>query len=236
MGSFLPSKDADLLAWGTNFSTRITATPTAFGLVAGDATSFAALLSAYDTALAACDPGTRSKSTVSTKNDARTALRDAAALLSKKVQGTASVTDAQKIDLGLNVRKAPQPIPAPAASPKVDVVSVNQNVVQIKLHGEGAKRGMPAGVNGAIVISWVGENPPADPSLWKTEGVVSKGKLAIAFPIDAEPFSKVWIAASWFNPAKETGPLCPPVSTYLGAWLVESAASGGGDVAQLKAA
>lgn len=31
---FLPTKDADLLAFSSNFSAKITATPTAFGLTA----------------------------------------------------------------------------------------------------------------------------------------------------------------------------------------------------------
>jgi hypothetical protein len=39
--SYLPRRDADLLAWATNASTKITATPAAFGLTSGFATSFA---------------------------------------------------------------------------------------------------------------------------------------------------------------------------------------------------
>ena len=114
---------------------------------------------------------------------------------------------------------------------------MNQNIVQVSMHGAGTtKRGLPAGVDGAVVISWVGDNPPANPSLWRSEGVVSRGNFAIAFPLDAEPFSKVYIAAAWFNPSKETGPLCTPVSPYLGSWVVENAAHNTSDTQQLKAA
>src|SRR4051812_434654 len=114
---FLPNKDSALLAWSLNFSTLITATPTAYGLVAGDATAYAALHSAFATALAACDPGQRSKSLVAAKNTARDNLKTSARLLAKRVEGTATVTNAQKIDLGLNVRATPTPIPAPSDAP-----------------------------------------------------------------------------------------------------------------------
>ena len=115
--SFLPDKDAALLAWSLNFSTLITATPTAYGLVAADATAYAALHTAFATAMAACDPGVRNKAAVADKNDARTALKDSARLLAKRVAGTPSVTDAQKFELGLNVPATPTPIPAPDGVP-----------------------------------------------------------------------------------------------------------------------
>lgn len=46
-----PDKDQDLDAWSQNFDTKITATPTAYGLVAADATAFHALATDYATRL-----------------------------------------------------------------------------------------------------------------------------------------------------------------------------------------
>ena len=109
--SFLPNTDAALLAWSLNFSTLITATPTAYGLVAGQATAYAALHTAYGTALAACDPAIRTRGAVQTKNTARTNLKNSARSLAKIVEGTPTVTNAQKVTLGLNVRSLPSPIP-----------------------------------------------------------------------------------------------------------------------------
>src|SRR5947207_2572088 len=56
--SFLPDQDQDLEAWAANFDTRITATPTAFGLVAGDATAFHALAADFTAKLAGPAPTT----------------------------------------------------------------------------------------------------------------------------------------------------------------------------------
>src|SRR5436190_21193798 len=131
--SFLPNKDSLLLAWSLNFSTRITATPTAYGLVAGDATAYATLHTAFGTALAAVDPGERSKSLVAAKNTARAALKNSARLLAKRVEGTATVTDAQKLDLGLNVRATPTPIPPPAYAPGIAILATIANTVKLRL-------------------------------------------------------------------------------------------------------
>src|SRR5688572_9679270 len=121
---FLPNKDAALLAWSLNFSTRITATPTAYGLVAADATAYAALHTNFATTMAAVDPDERNKIATAAKNTARLALKTSARLLAKRVEGTASVTDAQKLELGLNVRAMPSPIPPPATAPIISITSV----------------------------------------------------------------------------------------------------------------
>src|SRR5690242_16315864 len=97
---FLPDTDAGLLAWSANFKSLITATPTAFGLTTSLATSYGALHDAYASALAAADPAVRTKGSVAAKNTARTNLKADARLLDRLVQGTASVTAAQKLSLG----------------------------------------------------------------------------------------------------------------------------------------
>jgi hypothetical protein len=37
----------------------------------------------------------------------------------------------------------------------------------------------------------------------------------VVFPADAAPGARVWIAANWFNYAKQTGATCFPISTTL---------------------
>ena len=105
--SFLPKSDESLLRWSLNFSTLISASPLLFGLTASLASSYATLHASFAAGVAACDAGERNRSAVLTKNAARAALKTQAGLLSKLVEGTGSVTDAQKAQLGLNVRKTP---------------------------------------------------------------------------------------------------------------------------------
>jgi hypothetical protein len=212
-----PNTDAGLLAWSLNLSTLITSTPTAYGLVTADATAYAALHASFASALAECDPGVRNKAAVAAKNAAREALKNAARLLAKRIDGTATVTDAQKIELGLTVRSQPSPIPAPSHAPALDVVSVSGRTVKIRLHDatDASRRGKPAGVAGATVFSFVGEDAPTDPSAWKFEGNTTLTSFDIVFPNSVAPGTKVWTCAFWRNERDASGPACEPVSTNI---------------------
>jgi hypothetical protein len=215
--SFLPDKDAALLAWSLNFSSKISATPVLFGLTSALATSYALLHTGYADALGACAPGERSKTLVSQKNAARASLKASARLLAKLVEGTATVTDAQKIELGLTVRQQPTPIPPPAVAPALDVVSVLGRTVKIRLHDatDAARRGKPAGVDGATVLSYVGTTAPADLGAWKFEGNTARTTVDVAFPNSVAPGAQVWLTAMWFNERKQAGPNCAPVGTNV---------------------
>lgn len=214
---FLPVKDTELLAWSLNFSTRITATPTAYGLVAGDATAYAALHTNFATTLAACDPDERNKIATAAKNTAREALKNSARLLAKRVEGTASVTDAQKLELGLNVRAASTPIPAPATAPVIEIVSVVNRTARLKLKASAgdSARGKPAGVHGAAVFSHVGATPPATNDEWKFEANTNQNVFDIEFPETVAAGATVWFTAFWFNAKSESGPQATAISTNL---------------------
>ena len=115
--SFFTGNDAQLYTGSDAFSSQISATPTAFGLVAAQATAYAALNADFATKyLAANNEETRTKAAIVAKTTAARDLRIAAADLAKIIDGTPSVTDAQKTALGLNVRKVPSPMPAPGTS------------------------------------------------------------------------------------------------------------------------
>src|SRR5947209_5914709 len=208
---FLPNTDSGLLQWAQSFSTQITATPTAFGLVAAQATAFAALFTAYQTALnAATNESTRTKGTIAAKNDARDAIRNGARNLAKIVEGTPTVTDQQKLNLGLNVRAMPSPIPAPANPPVLEVQSVLGRMVRIRLHEtqSGTKRGRPTGTLGASVFSYVGAQPPADVGAWKFEGSTGRTIIDVAFDTALAAGATVWMTAFWVGSRMESGPAC----------------------------
>lgn len=111
---FTERKDSDLASGSNNFSTKISASPTSYGLSASQATAYAALNTAWQAAYqTAITPSTRTKSTVAAKNASRAPLRVMASNLAKIIDGTPTVTDAQKIDLGIAVRATPSPMPPP---------------------------------------------------------------------------------------------------------------------------
>lgn len=217
MAGFLPTRDSLLLAWSANFSTRITAAPVPLGLTAAQATAYATLHTNFTNAMAAIDPGERSKSLVAAKNAAKLALKTSARLLAKIIQGQPGVTDSQKIDLGLNVRAQPTPVPPPANAPGMTILATMGNVVKLRLFDQvdSANRGRPAGVDGALVYSFVGAAAPTTESSWNCEGVTSKTLIDVTFPDDTAPGSRVWFTAFWFNRRKQNGPAATPIGCNI---------------------
>lgn len=114
----IPTLDTPLVAWGENFGTKITATPTAFALTAPQAAAFDAAYDAFVTALntlrAAREAGNRSVMQTEAKDIAKDALLVVGRSLYGIVQKAPSVTDIQRTDLGVANRDTqPTPIPAP---------------------------------------------------------------------------------------------------------------------------
>jgi hypothetical protein len=219
MPDYIPSTDADLLAFSSQFSTKITATPVPLGVTAAIATQLATYQSAYATALAAStNPQTRGPSTVFAKNQARVNLVAYCRHVAGQVQGTMSVTAQQKQDLGLTVRDVePSPIPPPANAPGIMIKSTIGNTIRIKLIDtqNPTRRGRPDGVDGASVFSFVGEEAPTTEAGWKFEGNTSRTVVDITFPNTVAPGAKVWVTAFWFNPRALSGPACMPVGANL---------------------
>lgn len=112
--SFFTGTDPELYLGSEVFSSKINAAYGDYGLSQAQAAEYAVLNSIWRSAyLAAINPQTRTKSRIRAKDDARAAVCARAADLAKIISGTASVTSQQKLDLGLNVRAAPSPMPPP---------------------------------------------------------------------------------------------------------------------------
>jgi hypothetical protein len=199
-----------------NFSAKVGANPHGYGLTEDQGEACTAANTAYSTAyLAAVNPETRTRGAVAAKNAARAALAAVLSGLVKIINGTPSVTDAMKIELGPSVRKMPAPIPPPANAPSIDIISITGRTVKLRLHGEDAmRRGKPAGVAWAEVYSYVGEAPPADVALWTRQANSTRPRVTITFGQSAQA-QTVWLTASWFSPTAAKGPGSDPVSVNL---------------------
>jgi len=216
--SFFYGTDAEIATGSANFLTKITSTPTAYGLVAAQATAYAAVNTAYQTAYTtAITPATRTKGAVEAKNQAKVNLKAAASDLAKIIDGTPTVTNQQKIDLGLSIRFTPSPIPAPSVRPGMDIVSVANRTIKVHIHDSASstKRGKPAGTSAAWVYSFVGENYPSDPTAWSFEGACTKAKFDIVFPSTMASGTQVWVCAAWINAKQQAGPTSVPITTNL---------------------
>jgi hypothetical protein len=111
MADYIPSKDSLAVQWAANFAALITAAPTNYGLVAGDAVIIQAAADAYSAAYAvAIDPPTRTAPTVAQKDVDRASMESTSRPYANVINANTTVTDQQRTDLGLTVRdKTPTP-------------------------------------------------------------------------------------------------------------------------------
>lgn len=224
---WLPSKDALLLSFATNFSAKITAAPTSYGLVAADATALAALVTAYTTAYnTSVTPSTRTKTTVAAKNVAKAQLVASLRSLAKRIQANPAVTAPQKTDLGLPIHSTgPTPNPAPSTSPMVAVLQrgIRSHIISIRDIANQDKRGKPPGVAGAEIYSIVPASAttapdqlPSDLEDWRFEGIATKGEFVVDYKGD-DVGKTAYIVARWFNNKGEAGPISAPINANVAA-------------------
>src|SRR5688500_18448639 len=202
----IPTKDAALVDWSSNFSARITSAPADFSLTAAQATAYDAkhdaFVGAYDAQRTAFEAGNRMQSLTVAKNQAKDDLLVLGRELYAFIQDSLAVTDANKVLAGVKVKDSdPSPIQRPTAAPALEVVSVNGRTVRVRLHDSEipSSRAMPQGVIGATVVSYVGEQTPTAESTWKFEGNTGKLTADVVFPAAVENGATVWLAASWVN-------------------------------------
>lgn len=103
---YLPAKDQDLLSWAVNFSTLLTAHPTDYGLVSGDAVAVAAATSPFVTAMPlATNPATRSSATIADKDSTKAAMLNVLRPYAVNISLAESVDDSLKVGIGVTARK-----------------------------------------------------------------------------------------------------------------------------------
>jgi hypothetical protein len=212
---FLPRTDAGLAAWSAHFAAAVAAGD--YGPTPQQKAACSASQLRYAGALAAAlDPDTRGGSTVLGKNLARQELEALIRQLAGIIRANPAVSDQQRYDLGLTVRKAPSPVPAPGEAPRIDLVSMTGHRMRLRLHnGTGPRRGKPAGVIGASVLSFVGPTPPADLSDWVFQKNTGRTLVELEFDPSLAPGTTVWATAFWFNSRTQPGPAARPHSALI---------------------
>src|SRR6185295_13578527 len=119
MSSYIPTRDSNMEAWLLNFKTLIAASPTSYGLVAGDATTITNSYTAWHTAYAAAtNPTTRNHVTIAAKDAQKILTLDVVRTYAAQIRANVAVSDSLKLGLGLHVADdVPTPIPPPSTFP-----------------------------------------------------------------------------------------------------------------------
>ena len=206
---FIPPTDSLLATWSTTFLAAITAAPTSYGLVAGDATAYGVLDTAFQASFALCnDPATKTMSTVATKDADRLALVGKARALAAIAQAYPAITPTLLTDAGLTVRDPlPSPIPAPTSSPVIEAYDLNESTPRLAFHDSlsGKPRAKPFG---AIAMEFsIGFS--AGPSIPPTTISYVKSVSRTPFTVDIDPANRgktAFAYGRWVTRTGLTGP------------------------------
>ncbi len=205
---YVPARLADFAVWLENFSTLISADPTDYGLVAGDATIIAAQNTAFQAAyLTGTNPATRTSPTVAAMNVARINATAVVRPYAVQISRNPAVSDALKLGVGVNLpNNAPVPVPPIATSPALILESAGplQHVLQYRDSTTPTSKQKPFGAIGLEVWRKVAAAAAASPSDCTKVGTFTK-----------TPFRQSFTSG-------ERGMLC----TYYARWITRSGTDG----------
>lgn len=214
--NYIPSRDADLLAWADNFNALITANPATYGLTAGDATAIDAAVTPFDDAYALgggtyhapVNPSTKTVVTTQAKNDARTAMLAILRPYAQAIAISPGVLPDDKIALGLNPRtNTGTPIPAPTSFPLVSLRGLTPLSVTLQWQDSalGTGKRKPVGTLQAELRAGTSATVIADPTAIPYVGQFTKSPFALAFD-SSDGGKTLYYAARWVTRRGLVGP------------------------------
>lgn len=220
---YIPSRDADFALWAANFATLIAAAPTAYGLIVGDATAISAANDAFQAAyVVSTTPETRTSATVATTRGARATAQAVFRPYAMRINANQSVTNAQRVDLGLTVRTlVPTPIPPPATSPALLLVAATpgQHQLQARDSATPTSKAKPFGVIGLELWVAVGTVAAVSPEAGSFKQISTKTPFQVGYgPADvgkvATYFGR-WITRSGNSGIAFSGPWSAPLTSVI---------------------
>jgi len=215
---YIPSKDADLADWSNNFSTLITAAPTTYGLVAGDATNISDVVDPFLAAYAIIVvPATKTVVTVADKNTTKFAMLSVVRGYAQRVAVNPGVSDSDKIALGLNLHGTPPtPVPPPTTIPLLSLLGATPLNFTLRYADELTpdKRSKPFGAVRLDTFVKIDTAPKVDPEDSLYYGGFTKQPAFVTFaPEDAGKYATIW--GRWATRKGDVGPWSAPVSQII---------------------
>ncbi len=220
----LSKKDAILAAQARNFSVVLADDPGAYGASAPTVAAVSAAVNAYVDSVnglgEARTSGVRSEAMTAVRNATRLAMLNLLRPIYAAVQASTSISDADKIALGVHVKaKGRTREPVPAFAPLLSVMRVDGSVVSLRVRDpeQPDRKGRPPRTEGISLFTYVGAAPPDDASAFRFKANTGRVSIDVTFPASVPMGAAVWFVASFFNNRKESGPTCRPIRATIGA-------------------
>jgi hypothetical protein len=220
---YIPAKNADILTWLTNFSTRLTASPTTYGKTAGDATAVAAQQTAYAAAYTvANNPVTRTPVAVAALDAAKSAMLAVVRPMGSSISANPAVSSANKTTIGVTVRTTiPTPIPGPAVEPIIALAGIRplQVTYQYRNADTPTSKKKPYGSIGVQVAQTIATIAATDPNAARVLTTATKSPFNVAYdPGDVGKMVTVWarfVTRGGPGGQQQAGPWSAPVSHVI---------------------
>jgi hypothetical protein len=180
MAGYLPSSDAEFLAWAKNFSTYLSAHATDFGLTQSDVMPLSSAVTAFDTDLDQHVIATQeSRAACQTKDTCRRSAAGYIRQLVRRIQANPAINNTQRELLGITVRGEQGNLNFAAASLTRPVGSADtserlRHEIRYSDESTPTRRARPAWAFGCEVwckIAAASEPTPLDPDAYQNLGL-----------------------------------------------------------------
>jgi len=214
----IPTVASKLAPWSTIFRDVLVSQPGTYFVTPDEITELQGLTTSFLNAQSAvANPEARSGILIQARDEAQTNYYEFARPLYTRIQANPEISNENKVAAGVHVKDStPTPTPIPQYAPKLSIVRVDGNVVQLRVEdSQVGSKTKPFGVKGASIYTFVGETPPDANGGWTLFGQSTRADFDLEFPGTLAAGTKVWIFATWFNTRNLQGPPCQPISTLL---------------------
>ena len=211
-----------LVGFSTNFYTRISAPGNVYQLTPDQIEAYTAahddFISAESAVVAMREDGSRSKAATRRRDLAMAQLLKTGRELYGFVQSSLTISEPDKILLGVNPRDGERTPTKPiVVRPAVRNLASIDRVVTADVYDPASlsKRGMLKAAKQAWAYGYVGTSYPSDPAKWKFFGASTNGKFRLDFDAGVPGGATVWVCFAWVNAKGFAGPVSVPVSINL---------------------
>lgn len=220
---YLPAADPAFDAWFDNFSTLLTAAPTDYGLVAGDATIVSTAFGTWHPAyVLATNPTTRTSPTIAAKDAERISAEAILRPYATNISRNPAVANIDKTAIGVNLPNTSRtPIPPPTTSPTLALVSVIHNLQTLSYRDSATPttKAKPPGAIGMELWRTIATTPASSPVDAALIGIITKSPANIGtMSGDAGKFATYfgrWTTRSGPGGVAQTGPWSAPLAVVI---------------------
>jgi hypothetical protein len=215
----VPKQDDELMAWARAFREQVEPDPGRVGLSEPLVAQFSDALDRFILDYNAVFAEGRTKGRTAAKESAKRELLVVARAAYAMVKSFHGLSAREKIDLGVHVdRNRTTPVGPPGLSPVLSVGAVRAYTVSARVSDRSieSKRRRANGAAGAMIMSFVGAQPPPIGDVrWTMHAQVTRAAFAVTFPATLAPGTLVWLSAAWYTRRGERSAWCDPIATHL---------------------